>query len=227
MEGAQHPGDVAQCAALDAALAQRPRRLPFEVDDDEVVAGMQHLPEVIVAVRADAQAGDAAVENAPDPLLDFFFARQQLFRGRNSLSAAPQELKCAHCLRTDVLINRPLIMRRNRLGSECRNVVARREREMHLRRTAPEDFGVGEIEADRLLRNRRHRFVGNREQRFQRRSFREPFRGSWIAENSVEETPKGIDGVRPRVAGIRHIPLQDRQRGRLRRPLGLILQRAG
>src|SRR4051812_9654851 len=88
MEGAQHPGDVPQRAALDAALAQWPRRLAFEVDDDEVVAGVQDLPEVIVAVRADAQACNAAVENAPDPLLDVFFARQQFLRGRNSFSAA-------------------------------------------------------------------------------------------------------------------------------------------
>src|SRR3954468_7958175 len=99
MEGAQHPGDVAQGAALDAALAQWPRRLAFEIDDDEVVASVQDLPKEIVAVRADAQACNAAVENAPYPLLDFFFAREQFLRRRNSFPAAAQQLECAYCLR--------------------------------------------------------------------------------------------------------------------------------
>src|SRR3954447_17667859 len=64
VEGPEHAGHVAQGAALDAALAQWPRRLALEVDDDEVVARVQHLAEVIVAVRTDTQACNPAVENA-------------------------------------------------------------------------------------------------------------------------------------------------------------------
>src|SRR5262249_15491738 len=77
VERAEHACHVAQRAALDAPLAQWPRWLAFEVDDDEVVAGAQDLAEVIVAVRADAQPGDATFEHAADALLHFVLARQQ------------------------------------------------------------------------------------------------------------------------------------------------------
>src|SRR4051794_5688088 len=40
MERAEHTGDVAQGASLDAPLAQWTRRLAFEIDDDEIVAGV-------------------------------------------------------------------------------------------------------------------------------------------------------------------------------------------
>src|SRR3954452_5372751 len=104
VEGAEHAGHVAQGAALDAALAQWPRRLALEIDDDEVVARVQHLAEVIVAMGADAQTCNAAIENAPNALLYFFFAREQFLRCRNSFAAPPQQLECAHRLRADVLI---------------------------------------------------------------------------------------------------------------------------
>src|SRR2546428_12624136 len=74
MERAQHPGHVAQRATLDAALAERPRRLAFEVDDDEVVAGEKDLAEVIVAVDADAEASDAPVDHFSKVLVNFRFA---------------------------------------------------------------------------------------------------------------------------------------------------------
>src|SRR5205807_6078236 len=53
-EGAQHPGHVLERPALEPPLAQRSRRLALEVDDDEVAAGEEHLPQVVVAVAADA-----------------------------------------------------------------------------------------------------------------------------------------------------------------------------
>ena len=126
---------------------------------------------MIVAVRADAQAGHAASRIRRIALLHFLFARQQFVGGRIPFAASAQQLHCAHGLRADMLINRSLIMRRDRLRSECRNVVARRQRKMHLRRAAPEDFGVSEIEADGLLCDFRRRFVGDCEQRFRRRRF--------------------------------------------------------
>ena len=46
------------------------------IDDDKVVAGVQHLPEVIVAVGTDAKTCDAAGQNAPDTLLNFLLATQ-------------------------------------------------------------------------------------------------------------------------------------------------------
>ena len=52
VERAQHAGHVAQRRMLGAPLVERPARLAFEVDDDEVVLRQQHLAEVIVAVEA-------------------------------------------------------------------------------------------------------------------------------------------------------------------------------
>src|SRR5438270_11334772 len=98
MERTQHPGHVAQRAALDAALAQWPRRFALKVNDDEVVAGMQHLAEMIVAVRANTQACNAAIENAPDALLDFLFPRKQFLGCGDSFPSTAQQLKCSHRL---------------------------------------------------------------------------------------------------------------------------------
>ena len=72
VERAQHAGDVAQRRMLRAPLRERPRRLAFEVDDDEVVARDQHLAEVIVAVVA---------------------------RLRRRLAPRPRSRRCAHTTR--------------------------------------------------------------------------------------------------------------------------------
>ena len=56
VEGAQHARHVAQRRALGAALLEGARRLALEVDDDEVVARDQYLPEVVIAVKARAHA---------------------------------------------------------------------------------------------------------------------------------------------------------------------------
>src|ERR1019366_10656754 len=85
MERSQHACDIAQRAALDAALAQRPGRLAFEIDDDEVVASLQNLPEVVVAMNADAKTAHPAIENPPRAFLQLLFPLQQLVGGRISL----------------------------------------------------------------------------------------------------------------------------------------------
>src|ERR1019366_7973929 len=113
-------------------------RLAFEIDDDEVVASLQNLPEVVVAMNADAKTAHPAIENPPRAFLQLLFPLQQLVGGRISLSASAQELHGLHDLRADVLINRALIVRRDRLRSECRNVAARRQSKMQLRRPLPQ-----------------------------------------------------------------------------------------
>ena len=77
MERAEHAGDVAQGAALDAALAEGAGGLALEVDDREVAAGVQDLAEVVVAVRADAEAADLAVEDGAEARLQVGVARDQ------------------------------------------------------------------------------------------------------------------------------------------------------
>ena len=71
------PGDVAQAVVLAAALRQRLRRRPVEVDDDEVLAGVEQLLQVVVAVRADLQAGEALAEVRLEHLQHLFLAADQ------------------------------------------------------------------------------------------------------------------------------------------------------
>ena len=66
MERAQHPGHVAERRAFDTAFAHRPRRLTLEIDDHEVLAGKEHLTEVIVAVDPCARAAQLAVQDRPE-----------------------------------------------------------------------------------------------------------------------------------------------------------------
>ena len=50
-EGSEHAGDIAQRRMFGAPLLERVTRLAFEVDDDEVVAGQEHLTQVIITVN--------------------------------------------------------------------------------------------------------------------------------------------------------------------------------
>src|SRR5690606_3759558 len=68
---AQRPhdaGDVDERRLLDAALADRPRRLALEVDDDHVAAGPEHLAEVEVAVHPGPARVDPVVAHAGEAL---------------------------------------------------------------------------------------------------------------------------------------------------------------
>src|SRR6185503_17513484 len=66
VQRAQKTGDVAHRVAFEPALRQRASGIALEVDDLEVVAGPQHLPQVVVAVRARANAVDAALGHASE-----------------------------------------------------------------------------------------------------------------------------------------------------------------
>ena len=72
MERPQHPGDVVDRGAFELTHAQRPGRLSFEVDDDEVLPRVQDLPQVIVAVNTDAEAGDLAIAQQPEAPVESF-----------------------------------------------------------------------------------------------------------------------------------------------------------
>src|SRR5688500_17343103 len=63
MERAHHAGHVAQRRAFDPPLGERPRRCAFEVDDDEVLARVQHLSQMIVAVDANTMRRDLAIDD--------------------------------------------------------------------------------------------------------------------------------------------------------------------
>src|SRR6266852_2460605 len=117
-------------------------------------------------------------------------------------------------------------MRRERLGLEGRYVVARSEREMHLRRAPSQEIGFGEIAGDELLRDVGGRFVSERHQWIGRRRFGESLDRAFVADDALKETIDDVERVTPGVARVWGVTLQDRDRGRLGAVVG-ILDRAG
>jgi hypothetical protein len=122
-EGAQHPRHVPQRRLLAPALGERTRGLALEIDDQEVVAGEQHLPEVIVAVvpRLEGRLGrrrarvDSLEHLWKRGLLGFV---QPGERGKRLL--AHSLLPGGH------------LLRRERLGLERRGAARRGERAVQL-----------------------------------------------------------------------------------------------
>jgi 4-alpha-glucanotransferase len=137
LKRSHHAGHVAQGAALVAPLDQVPRRLALEVDDDEVVAGREHLAEVVVAVNAHAPALEPGLHELAQPGVDLGLAGEQRLGplGRLALEGAElaaQRLEGAHQQRVRRLEDRLLVHRRERLGRERRVFRVRRERYVHL-----------------------------------------------------------------------------------------------
>src|SRR6266849_9375987 len=85
---------------LAAPLAERPSGFAFEIDDDEVLAGVEHLSEMQVAMAADASDGQftfkESAEARENPIL---MSQKRLSHalhlgrslGENFRSAAAQE----------------------------------------------------------------------------------------------------------------------------------------
>jgi hypothetical protein len=67
---------------LLAALFQGPRWLSFEVYDDEVVVGKEHLPQVLIPVVADLRSGERMSVKGIDRAKHCVTACQQLVNGR-------------------------------------------------------------------------------------------------------------------------------------------------
>ena len=143
VEGAQHPGDVDQRGALEPPFADGPGRLPFEIDDDEVVAGPEHLAEVIVAVDSNALRVELAAQHAPEE------AEHPIPRGREFGGVAPERLRkrvaslnqaAKHARRqiAHALVARPLVEGRVGFGRERRVVGFRCQRAVEFGRALAE-----------------------------------------------------------------------------------------
>src|SRR6266481_2707554 len=78
VKGAQHPSDVLQGTALDAAFRYRPRRLAFKVDDHKVGSSVQNLAKVIIAVNTSAHRLDRMGERRVISLQDLVLPSRQV-----------------------------------------------------------------------------------------------------------------------------------------------------
>ena len=125
VERADHPGHVAQRVVLAAALRQRLRRWPIEIDDDEVLAGVEQLLQVVVAVRADLQAGEALAQVRLEHLQHLFLAADEAPRvlddavGDPDQAVAQQAQRLAHQVAHRLIVRSP-VQRRIRGRREAR-----------------------------------------------------------------------------------------------------------
>ena len=116
MERAQHARDVAQRQSLQPALVERSRRLTLEVDDHEVVPGVKHLAEVIVAVDPDPGRGQAANQKRLQRMRDLWLQLQHTPSILARILGEPaelasQQLHRAHRQPADRLVDRALVLR--------------------------------------------------------------------------------------------------------------------
>src|SRR5438128_5837336 len=58
LERPQHAGNIPQGRVLELAFTHQLLRLPLEVKNNQIVAGIEYLAQVIVAVTADAPGGN-------------------------------------------------------------------------------------------------------------------------------------------------------------------------
>ena len=75
---------VIMSRAFAPAVAQRPRRLAVKIDNDEVVAGVQNLPEMQVAVTANALHRHLLFQEGDEARLDALGVRQDPFGNRRA-----------------------------------------------------------------------------------------------------------------------------------------------
>ena len=74
VQGADHSGEVESRRALQPPPPERTARFALEVDDGEVLAGPEHLPEMEVAVTADPEGRGCAGTQALEALEDLALA---------------------------------------------------------------------------------------------------------------------------------------------------------
>src|SRR5437016_4354559 len=76
----QHPRNVFQWRTFDAALAQGTDGITFEIGEHEILAGVEGLSKMEVAVDTDPHCVDAAVSKISQLLCDSWLALQHCLR---------------------------------------------------------------------------------------------------------------------------------------------------
>ena len=165
VERAKDPRDVLQRRTLSPPLGERPIAIAVEVDEHEVLTGVEHLPEVEIAVAPDANTAPRLMEEWLEALEELRLVRDDGARGNVGARRQAPDVRSqlANHLARDVaqrLILRPAIERRVRLRGERRVLGIRRERDVKLRGPTPEErrqIGVGPHELSQARRGLEHR----------------------------------------------------------------------
>lgn len=77
VERAQHSGEITERRLLEAPHPQGPRGVSLEVDDDEVLARVEHLAEMIVSVTPLPHHLDLALPQQAQPAPEKRFLLEQ------------------------------------------------------------------------------------------------------------------------------------------------------
>src|SRR5690606_14085070 len=123
VDGPQHPAHVVQRRALQAPHTEGQRGLPLEVDDVEVLARVEHLPQVVVPVAADARRLDLLPRDPAQQLIEVALRledplRQGAHLVREAAPSPPQQLERRGEARPGGLIERALVQGREALRDE-------------------------------------------------------------------------------------------------------------
>src|SRR5439155_2097404 len=78
LKRAHHAGDVAQGGPLQLPLTQRPGRLAFKIQNNEIFSGIKNLTEMIIAMDADLGGVAPAIEKTLFLGEDAIFGSQDL-----------------------------------------------------------------------------------------------------------------------------------------------------
>ena len=157
IERAKHPGHILERRLLGPTLFQGPARLPFEVEDEEVVLLPEELAEVVVAVDPDL---DQAIP-LRRPVRDHF--QEPRAGGQNFLGQLPDVIgegfelalergEACQKVPLQVVGSGPASsLDGQRLGSEGRVVGVAGERQVHLGGPPAEDPGGQQARPDHLV----------------------------------------------------------------------------
>src|SRR6266404_384916 len=80
VEGSQHSRDIPKGGALEPPDAEGPGRLALEVDDDQVLARVEDLPETVIPMATEVNRGDLPIAKQPEPVLRLSLELQDLSR---------------------------------------------------------------------------------------------------------------------------------------------------
>ena len=80
VEGSQQSSDVPKGGAFEPSDAEGPGRLALEVDDDEILARVEDLPEMVIPMATEVDRCDLPIAKQPEPISHLSLELQDLSR---------------------------------------------------------------------------------------------------------------------------------------------------
>ena len=80
LERAHHPGDITQGRAFQFSFSEWTGRFAFEIEEHEIAAGVECLPEMKIPMDADFVSGRPLFEQTAFLRENLLFGRENIFR---------------------------------------------------------------------------------------------------------------------------------------------------